>query len=172
MRHAGRMRWYSDFPGQRSRQIVADIVAGVFTLGSILVGVLVGALIAGLGEIGRAVADAGGGFRDSMSELGTTLGGIPLIGETVASPFAGAGDAGASVVAAGESFQQVVAVIAVLAGIGIALLPITVIALVWLIPRIRRMRRALWLRSIVLPDGSVDVARFFGMEYEKAGVRL
>src|SRR5699024_3815027 len=97
-----------------------------------LAGVVIGGLIAALGELGRLVATAGGGVRDGMQDVTATLLGIPLIGEQVAAPFAGAADAGVSMVAAGESFQQTAAVVAVVIGIAVALAPIALIALVWL----------------------------------------
>ena len=165
------MRWYSDYSDQRARQIAADVLAGLIAVAAIALGILIGALIAGLGEIGRLAADAGGGFRDAMGDAESALAGIPLLGEHVAAPFAAAGGAGASMVDAGEQFQQVVVAVAVIAGLAVALVPLAVVALVWLVPRLRGADRRARLRSLVGPDGELDLEGYVELEFRRAGVR-
>ncbi len=165
------MRWYSDYSDQRARQIAADVFAGLVAVAAIAAGIVIGGLIAGLGEIGRLAVDAGGGFRNAMQDAESALAGIPLLGEHVAAPFAAAGGAGTSMVEAGESFQQVVIAVAVLAGLAVALVPLAIIALVWLVPRLRGADRRARLRSIVGADGALDLEGYVELELRRAGVR-
>jgi len=165
------MRWYSDFPAQRSRQIAADAIAGALVLVSIAVAVVVGALIGAFGAVGRSVAEVGGGFHDTMRDLGGSLAGIPLVGEAAAEQAAGAAEAGASMAAAGHSLEQAIVVVAVLTALLIALVPIALVAVVWLLPRLARARRAGRLRSLIGEDGSLDVEGFVALELARAGVR-
>jgi len=165
------MRWYSDFPAQRTRQIIGDAVAAGIVLIGILVAIVMGSLIAGFGEVGHRIAEVGSGFEATMQDFGDALAGIPLIGEPVAQQVSGAAEAGASMAAAGSSIQQAVAVIAVLTGLLIALAPIGLVAVVWLLPRSARARRGARLRALIGADGELDVEGFVELELRRAGVR-
>jgi len=154
MQHAEGMSWYSDFAPRRARQIAADIVAAGVILVSILVGVAVRNTIAVLGGVFVNLEDAGNGFENTMGEIGETLGGVPLIGGGIRGPFDTAAGAGGSLADAGRTGQAAVETIATIAGIGVALLPIAVVLLVWLWPRLRFARRAAEARAILrLEDG-------------------
>ena len=82
------------------------------------------------------------GFRETMTEVGDTLGGIPLIGSGIRMPFTAASDAGSALEDAGQSQQELIQQLALTLGVGVALLPILMILALWLVPRIRFARRA------------------------------
>ena len=158
-RHAGRMSFYSDFAPRRIRQIVADAAAGVVVILSIMVGVAVHGLIAAFGEVWRALEDAGTGFEDTMGDVGENLAGVPLIGEGIRAPFDGLSDAGEQIALAGQAGQDLVAAIALFAGFGVALLPISLLLIVWLWPRLRFARRSAETRALLaLDDGQALLA--------------
>jgi hypothetical protein len=136
------MKIYSDFAARRTRQIIADLAALVAIGLWIWVGYTVFTLVNGLAFWGLKMQEAGSGFEDAMTEVGNTLGGIPLIGSGIRIPFDGASAAGASLEAAGEAQQEAVFQLAVTLGIGIPLLPILTILAIWLIPRIMFIPRA------------------------------
>ena len=79
----------------------------------------------------------GRGFRETMTEVGDALGGIPLIGSGIRVPFTAASDAGGALEDAGQSQQELIQQLAVTLGVGVALLPILMILVLWLVPRVR-----------------------------------
>lgn len=137
-----RVQLYSALPAQRSRQIVADLLAIVAIGLSVAAGIALGALIGTLAELGRSIESAGSGFQNTMSDAAATLGGIPLIGVGASSPFSSASSAGQTLADAGRQQQQLVGNTALLAGILVAALPIALVLVVWLRPRLRFVRRA------------------------------
>jgi hypothetical protein len=148
------MNLYADFAPRRTRQIVADIVALVVIVISILLGVAVRNAIAVLGGVWAQLEDAGNGFESTMGEIGETLGGVPLIGGGIRGPFDAAAGAGGSIADAGRTGQAAVETLATIAGLGVALLPIAIVLIVWLWPRIRFARRSAETRALLrLEDG-------------------
>ncbi|QHC54337.1 hypothetical protein EV639_103203 [Rathayibacter tanaceti] len=142
------MQIYADLPSARARQIVADALALGVAAVAIAAGLAVGSLIAGLAEIGRRLESAGSGFGSTMSDAGTTLGGIPLLGDAVRAPFDEASGAGSVLAAAGRDQQQLASALAVVAGLAVAGLPLLLLAVLWLRPRLRFARRTAALRAL------------------------
>ncbi|MBF4460955.1 MULTISPECIES: hypothetical protein [unclassified Rathayibacter] len=141
------MQIYADLPAVRARQIVADALALGVAVVAIAFGIAVGSLIAGLAEVGRRLESAGSGFGSTMSDAGTTLGGIPLLGDAVRAPFDQASGAGAVLAAAGRDQQQLTSALAVVAGLVVGGLPLLLLAVLWVRPRLRFARRAAELRA-------------------------
>ncbi|MEQ1736850.1 MAG: hypothetical protein ABL886_10680, partial [Rhodoglobus sp.] len=121
------MRPYSDFGARRAWQIFADVIALSLIAAWVWLGVTVYTLIANLAVYGVQMEDAGAGFRETMTQVGEALGGIPLIGPGIRIPFDGASDAGGALEAAGQSQQDALLQLATALGIGIAALPIATI---------------------------------------------
>jgi len=153
------MSVYADFAARRTRQIVADIIALVVIVVSILLGVAVHGAIAVLGGVWAQLEDAGTGFEGTMGEIGDTLGDVPLIGDGIRGPFDTASGAGGSLADAGRTGQAAVETLATIAGIGVALLPIGILLIVWLWPRVRFVRRSAETRALLrLADGESILA--------------
>ena len=151
------MKPYSDFAGRRTAQIVADVIAIALIAAWVWLGVTVYSLIANLAVYGVQLEDAGAGFRETMSQVGENLGSIPLIGPGIRIPFDGASDAGGALEAAGQSQQDAILQLATALGIGIAALPIAMILLLWLLPRIRFVRRAGRARALASGGAGIDL---------------
>lgn len=151
------MKLYSDFAGRRTRQISTDVLALVLIGAWVWLGITVYGLIANLATFGVQMEDAGAGFKDTMTEVGETLGSVPLIGGGIRTPFDGASGAGHALEQAGQSQQVAVNQLATGLGIGIAALPILMILLVWLIPRVRFVRRAHNATSILTAGAGIDL---------------
>ncbi len=151
------MKLYSDFGPRRTRQVLADVLA----IASIAAWAWLGSAVYGavkvLGDFGVQMENAGAGFRETMVDVGNTLGGIPLIGGGIRVPFDGASDAGAALEAAGQSQQEAVNQLALTLGIGIAALPIIMILLVWLVPRIRFARDARRAQQVLSTEAGIDL---------------
>lgn len=161
------MKIYSDFAARRTRQIIADVLA----LGAIALWVWFGytvfTLINNLAVFGVQMEDAGAGFRETMTEVGETLGGVPLIGPGIRLPFDGASAAGGSLEEAGRVQQEAVLQLATTLGIGTAALPVLTILIVWLVPRILFIRRAGRATAIVTADAGLDLLALRALTTQK-----
>jgi hypothetical protein len=161
------MRLYSDFADRRARQITADVVVLVLIGLWVWLGVTVFTLINALADFGVQMEQAGAGFRETMTEVGESLGGIPVIGGGIRIPFDGASQAGGALEAAGQSQQDAVLQLALVLGIGIAVLPILMILVVWLVPRIRFVRRAARAKELVKGGAGIDLLALRALATQK-----
>lgn len=149
------MKLYADFPARAARQILGDLVALALVVAGVIAGVVVHGVIAGFSAVGEQLRDAGSGFRETMTEVGQTLGDVPVIGGGIRVPFDTASGAGGQVADAGQGVVDLVNAIAVFAGVTTALGPILVVVAVWVIPRLVIARRAGEARDLAAsPDGA------------------
>ena len=151
------MKPYSDFAAHRTRQITVDVLAVAAIVAWIWLGAFVYSLVIGLTDFGVQMEEAGAGFKTTMTDVGDDLGGVPLIGSGIRGPFDSASSAGATLEQAGQSQQLAVANLATGLGWGIALLPVLMILIVWLVPRIRFMRRAGQAQSLARSGVALDL---------------
>jgi hypothetical protein len=164
------MKIYSDFAAHRSRQVTADVLALLMMAAWIWLGSFVYSLVMDLTRFGQQMQDAGSGFASTMTDIGDDLGGVPLIGGGIRSPFDAASDAGASLEAAGASQQEAVHNLAVGLGWGIAVLPVLMILVVWLVPRVRFVRRASTARRLVTGGVALDLLALRALSNQKLSV--
>jgi hypothetical protein len=151
------MTLYSDFAARRTRQVIADCLALAGIAGFVVLGIVVHSTIAALQAIGVQLADAGSSFESTMSEIGDRLGRIPLIGGGIGAPFDEASDAGTTLQEFGRAQQDAIAQLAVGAGLIVAVVPILAILVLWLIPRLRFVRRAAWARRASATAAGLDL---------------
>ncbi|MGV8857231.1 hypothetical protein [Rhodoglobus sp.] len=163
------MKLYADHAPRRARQLTGDILALVFIVGWIALGVWVYQLIAAFQQLGVQMQEAGAGFRSTMIELGDTLGSVPLIGAGIRVPFDGASDAGVALENAGQSQQDTVLATATVVGIVIAVVPIALILLLWLVPRLRFARRATEAKILLSSPGGADLLALRALSTHKLG---
>lgn len=161
------MKLYSDFTPRRTRQILADLLALAAIAAWVWLGIVVYQLVENLSVFGRQMEDAGTGFKETMTEVGNTLGGVPVIGSGIRVPFDGASGAGAALESAGQSQQVAVSQLATGLGIGIAALPILTILALWLIPRVRFARRAGRAQAIVNTGAGIDLLALRALASQK-----
>lgn len=161
------MKIYSDFAGRRTRQIIADILALSAIALWVWFGYTVFTLINNLAVFGVQMEDAGAGFRETMTEVGETLGGVPLIGPGIRLPFDGASAAGGTLEEAGQAQQDAVLQLATTLGIGTAALPVLMILIVWLVPRILFIRRAGRAKAVVTADAGLDLLALRALTTQK-----
>jgi len=150
------MSLYSDFTAARTRQIIADIVGIVSVTFIIFIGVTVTTAIRAFAAFGRDLETAGIGFQTGLSDAADALGDVPLIGDGIRGPFDLAAGAGEAVAEAGRGQQALVETIAVGTGAAVTILPLMLIALLWLVPRIRFARRSGELRTLIARGLSAD----------------
>lgn len=161
------MKLYSDFAPQRTRQIIADTLALAAIILWIWFGIAVYSAVAALASFGVDMQRAGSGFQESMTDIGDQLAGIPLIGGTVRAPFDGASSAGTALEQAGESQQVLVQQLALTLGLGIALIPTMLVLAIWLLPRIRFIRRARRARVVLRSGAGVDLLALRALANQK-----
>lgn len=161
------MNLYSDFAPQRSRQIVGDVLALLAIGAWAWLGVTVFQLVSNLSTFGAQMETAGAGFTETMVDIGSTLGGIPLIGGGIRVPFDGASDAGQSLQDAGQSQQVAVSQLATGLGVGIAVLPILMILILWLVPRVRFARNSAHARTMLDASAGVDLLALRALANQK-----
>lgn len=164
------MKLYSDFAPRRTRQILGDVVALAFIGLWIWLGAAVYRLVMDLSSFGVQMENAGSGFRETMSELGESLGGVPLLGGGIRVPFDGASNAGSALETAGQSQQDAVLQLATGLGWGIAVLPVAMILVVWLVPRLRFVRRASSARAQVASGASIDLLALRALSTQRLSV--
>ena len=161
------MALYSDFGPRRTRQIIGDVVALLAIAAWVWLGIMVYQLVENLAAFGVQMEEAGAGFKETMTEVGDTLGGIPLIGGGIRVPFDGASGAGGALEAAGQSQQVAVNQLATGLGLGISVLPIIMILVLWLTPRIRFARRSSRARAIVKSGAGIDLLALRALATQK-----
>jgi hypothetical protein len=140
---------YSQYPVARTRQIIADVLGVLTTIVVITIGLAVTAAIRTLGQFGRDLESAGQGFQEGLGEAAENLGDVPLIGDGIRVPLDAAASAGGAVAEAGRGQQQFVELVAVGAGWAVVLFPLLVLALVWVWPRSRFVRRSATMRRLL-----------------------
>jgi hypothetical protein len=151
------VKLYSDYGPRRTRQILVDVISLAFIIGWVWLGATIYALITELSEFGEDMESAGAGFRETMTEVGKNLGGVPLIGSGIRIPFDGASDAGGALEAAGQGQQELVHQLALTLGLGVAVLPILMIMFVWALTRGRFIRRAGRAKALVRAGVGIDL---------------
>lgn len=161
------MKLYSDYAPRRTRQVLADVISLVLIAGWVWFGVTVYSLIAELATFGRQMEVAGAGFRTTMTDVGESLGGILLIGPAIRVPFDGASSAGAALQDAGQSQQELTLQLALTVGVGVAVLPILMIAAVWLFTRGRFVRRAGHAKALVRTGVGIDLLALRALTNQK-----
>ena len=148
------MTLYSDFARRRTLQLMADLAAVLGIIASVVLGVTLHGAILALQEVGTRLADAGSSFESTMSEISERLGQVPLIGTGIRAPFDEASGAGSTLQDVGRAQQEATQQLALGVGIAVSVIPILAILLLWLIPRIRFVRRAGWaLAASATPHG-------------------
>ena len=163
------MKLYSDFPARRTRQILVDVLALVAIGAWVWLGTFIYGLIMNLSDFGVQMEQSGAEFRQRMTEISKTLGDVPLIGGGIRAPFDGASDAGASLESAGQAQQVAVQQLATGLGVGIAVLPILMILILWLIPRLRFVRRATAVQAQLRSGASLDLLALRALATQKLG---
>lgn len=151
------VKMYSDYAPHRTRQVIADLTAAAIVIASIVGGVAVFSAVSELARFGRQMRDAGTGFGASMTEVGARLGDVPLIGQGIRAPFDAASGAGSTLQSAGQGQEELVVRAATALGVGVAVVPILVLLLAWLVPRLRFAVRATRTRSLVRSGVDLDL---------------
>jgi hypothetical protein len=133
---------YADLPARRSRQLFADLLFLLWLLGCVWMGCAVGHGVAELGAVGQQTASSATSMAGDLAEAGSSLRGVPLVGAEVATPFDQMSSASRDLAAAGRRQVTVVHRVAWAAGISAAVVPILLVAVLYLPRRWRFAKEA------------------------------
>lgn len=136
------MKLYAEQGPMRLRQLAGDLLVAAWVLGWGFLGVTVGRLVGKLAGTGRTVEQAGTEFATNMGTVRDRMSGVPLVGEELRGPFGRLGAVGETLAGAGHAQQEVVRQLAWWLGVLLAAVPIVMVLLVWLPPRLRWAREA------------------------------
>ncbi len=151
------MKLYSDIPGRRLAQVVADVGVIVWVVVWIRIALRVHEATLALAVPGHELADAGAGFRGTMTSAGDSVDDLPLLDDRVAAPFRSAAGVGGDFERAGQELVTAVERVALLLGLTTALAPILIVAGVWLLLRVRFVRRAGAAQRFIDADPDLDL---------------
>lgn len=149
------MSLYSDYSAARTRQIIADVIGLISVIVVVAIAASITATIRTFAAFGRDLETAGLDFQEGLLGAADALGDVPVIGDGIRAPFDAAA-AGESVADAGRGQQELVEFIAVSVGWSVALVPLLVIALVWVLPRVRFAVRSHRMRAMITAGLTVD----------------
>lgn len=138
-------------------QILADVIAVLAIILFIRTGIAVHDKIASFAVWGERISAAGERLGNSLTNIGDTLGGIPLIGGLISDPFNNASKAAEEWEKVGADMQRQIESVAFGVGLGVALVPIGFILLIWLIPRLSFAVRAARVRSVATSPAGLDL---------------
>lgn len=151
------MRPYADIPSRRILQIMADALAILAIALFIRIGMWVHDRIAAFAVWGARVEGAGETLSDSLTNIGDTLSGVPLIGGLIASPFSNASNAAGELQQVGAEMQAQISSLALTVGLAVAVSPILVVLLLWLVPRLRFAVRAARVHKVASTPAGLDL---------------
>ncbi|MFE7602128.1 hypothetical protein [Streptomyces sp. NPDC057494] len=151
------MRFYAQTPARRNRQVLVDLIAVALIGAAVWVAFAVREAILLLAEPGRKVESAGNSLAEDLGNAGEAASNVPLIGDILKKPLQSAAGAGAGFADAGVSFQETVSQVANVVTTALILIPVLLILLLWLPPRLLWIRRSSTLRRLAEAPGGADL---------------
>lgn len=136
------MKLYADSSARRSRQLLGDVAAVLYIAVCITVAEKVHDAALKLAVPGRQIASSAGDLATRLRDAGRTLSDVPLVGGSVSRPFDGAGGAAAGLADAGQRQAHAATALANWLGVTVAVVPVLLLLVLYLPPRIRFVRRA------------------------------
>ncbi|SDR97269.1 hypothetical protein SAMN04488570_0848 [Nocardioides scoriae] len=160
------MMLYADLPVRRAWQVAGDLFVVLWTWLWIDVAHAVRDATLRLADPGRRIDSSASDLAGRLRDAGDSVARIPLVGDDVSSPFDGAGRAAQGLAGAGR--QQVAAAesLAHWLGLTVALVPILLLLLLWLPPRVRFVRRASAGRRFLDSGADLDLFALRAMAHQ------
>ena len=136
------MKLYSDIPTRRLAQVAADVGLVLWVVLWVRVAQRVHEATMALAGPGHDLAGAGASFRGTMTSAGETVDDLPLLEDRVATPFRSAAGVGSELEQVGNDLVSAVERLALVLAVTTALVPVLIVGFVWLVLRLRFVRRA------------------------------
>ena len=152
------MKLYADTPGRRTRQLVGDGLVLLWVATWVWAARQVHDTVAQLTAPAHSLAAAGDSVHGALTGAGDQAARIPVVGEDFASWLERAAGSGTSLRAAGTSMASTVEAVALWLALVTALVPIVIVAGIWLWVRVRFVRSATTAQRFI--DSSDDLDLF------------
>jgi hypothetical protein len=136
------VKLYSDIPARRLVQVAADVGMVLWVVLWVRAAQRVHATTMELAGPGRDLAGAGSSFRGTMNSAGDGVDDLPLLEDRVATPFRSAAGVGTELEQVGNDLVTAVENLARVLAVTTVLVPVLIVGLVWLVLRLRFVRRA------------------------------
>ena len=157
------MKFWSEVPSVRAREMLADVATWVWVSLWAVIAYRLYSTLAGFAEVGRAIGQGGSNIQSAGTSVGDALRGIPLVGEQVKDLTSSAfGVAGEPFVFVGRELEQLLLIIAALLGLivlAVTLVPWLSRYLPWRARRLFELRtahRAIRVAHRDVPDAAVE----------------
>ncbi|MEU2117315.1 hypothetical protein ABZ567_17040 [Streptomyces sp. NPDC016459] len=151
------MRLYAQTPARRNRQVLVDLIALALIATAVWAALLVHETIMLLAEPGRKVERSGDSLAEELGNAGDAASDVPIIGGVLKKPLQSAADAGSGIADAGVSLQETVSQVADVVTAALIVVPVLLVLLLWLPPRLLWMRRSSTLRRLAEAPGGADL---------------
>ncbi len=148
---------YSRIPARAIVQVISDATAVFLIWLTVKLVLALREQILELLTIGERVEESGESSKDSIVSLGETLAGIPLIGDALSQPFDSAAAAAQSVATAGVELQERITAFADVLAWAVGAPTVALIMLLWLVPRLRFVMRAVTTRRLLQSQSGRDL---------------
>lgn len=136
------LRPYSSRPLRLLLQVCSDVLMVVWVYGWYRVGRFVHDSIMNVAGVGYSVQSSAGGIAGNLRSAGDGAGNVPVVGDALGAPLRAAGGQVAGLAASGRDVGDRVSAFATPAGWFVALGPVLLVGMIWLVLRLRFARSA------------------------------
>lgn len=151
------MRLYAQTPARRNRQVLVDLIAVALIAAVVWAALAVRDTIMLLAEPGRKVESSGDSLAKELDGAAEAASDVPFIGGVLKKPLESAADAGSGFADAGVSLQETVGQVANVITAALIVVPVLIVLLLWLPPRLLWIRRSSTLRRLAEAPGGADL---------------
>ena len=151
------LRPYSTRPGRLALQILGDVSVLAWIYVWYRIGRWVYDSLTSVAGVGYSIDRNAGQVAGSLSEAGRQASGVPLVGSQLGAPLTSAGQQVAGIAASGRDAGDRLAGFASTAGWLVALVPIVLVLVPWLLLRLRYARRAAGMRELAAAPAGVEL---------------
>lgn len=148
---------YAERPLRRGAQLLTDLLVLAWTVGWVIVGRAVHALVTKLDTPGHLMERAGNGLTARAEDAATGVSHLPLVGGTLRDVFHRLGGTGHDLADAGYAQASFSDRLALLLALALAVPPILAAVAVWLHRRVRWSRAARAARMLRAAEGGLDL---------------
>ncbi len=152
------MKLYADTPVRRTRQLLSDILILLWVGVWVWLGRQTHDVVMGLKAPADSITSAGSSVHRSLTGAGDQAGQIPLVGDQLRQWLGQAASSGTTLSQAGTTMATTVERVALVLGLVVALVPITIVVVLWLYVRVGFVRRASAAQRFI--DASADLDLF------------
>lgn len=166
------MRLYAAAPARCARQVLGDLLLLAWVAGWGWAALQARAAIEVLGNPGRETASAADELAGRFHDVEGRIDGIPGVGDDLAAPFRGAADAAEGLAAAGRTQAETVSDVALLVALAVFLVPVLLVAVLYVPLRVRFVRRAGAGRRLLAADPALLALRALTNQPPRALLRV